>query len=156
MLTGDALTTTAQRIAADAHAGQTDKAGRPYLAHPARVAATVAAEGHPAQVVAAAWLHDVLEDSSTTAEDLLAAGIPPAVVRAVEALTHAPHEPRTAYLTRVKANLIACHVKAADLADNTDPARLAVLDVSTQTRLRAKYAAAYRALGLPVPVHLEG
>ena len=88
---------TAERIARRAHAGQVDKAGVPYAHHPAWVAARV--EGDDAK--AAAWLHDVLEDTSLTADDLRRAGIPEEVVHTVEVLTHAEGESYQDYLERV-------------------------------------------------------
>lgn len=88
---------TAERIARRAHAGQVDKAGVPYAHHPAWVAARV--EGDDAK--AAAWLHDVLEDTNLTADDLRRAGIPEEVVHTVEVLTHAEGESYQDYLERV-------------------------------------------------------
>lgn len=69
----------ARQIATTAHAGQTDKAGRPYIDHPRRVASRLV----DLQEQAAAWLHDVIEDTGVTAVDLLKAGIDDAVVQAV-------------------------------------------------------------------------
>lgn len=69
----------AERIAREAHEGQFDKAGRPYVEHPARVAAWAARldPDAPSAVIEAAWLHDVLEDTPFTRDDLAALGIPP-------------------------------------------------------------------------------
>jgi hypothetical protein len=135
---------TARAIALAAHAGQVDKAGHPYVTHPERVAARL---GRPEEQ-AAAWLHDVLEDTPTTSADLRAAGIPHAVVAAVEALTRRWDEAPAAYYARVRADPIALAVKAADIADNTDPVRLGRLDEAVAARLSAKYRAARVALGL--------
>jgi (p)ppGpp synthase/HD superfamily hydrolase len=128
-------------IATAAHDGQVDKSGRPYIGHPLRVMASVT--GEHAQM--AAVLHDVIEDTSVTASDLLARGCPAVVVDAVVALSHLPGEPQEDYLRRVAADPLAVTVKRADIADNLSPARLARLDAETQDRLRVKYA---RALGL--------
>jgi (p)ppGpp synthase/HD superfamily hydrolase len=130
------LTTTAQRIATQAHAGQTDKAGQPYIGHPGRVAASLTGDE---QAEAAAWLHDVLEDTQTTATDLAAQGIPATVVAAVEALTRGDGEQPDDYYARVAANSLALKVKRADIADNADPERLAALDPAIRERLTAKY-----------------
>lgn len=130
----------ARVIAAQAHAGQVDKAGKPYLTHPARVAYAVRAAGGGAEAEAAAWLHDVLEDTTVTAEHLLAVDIPPAVVEAVIALTGRRGEPYEDKVLRAKANPISRIVKRADISDNADPERLALLDHVTAARLRAKYA----------------
>lgn len=136
---GAELVALACQIATLAHDGQVDKAGHPYLSHPARVAARVAESGGDERAVAVAWLHDVLEDTGTTADDLLDRGVPADVVAAVVALTHGPDEPPEHYFTRVNADPLALQVKHADLADNTDPARAAELDAATAARLAAKY-----------------
>jgi (p)ppGpp synthase/HD superfamily hydrolase len=141
----DLLVATARAIAVAAHAGQVDKAGEPYISHPGRVAARLARP----EERAAAWLHDVLEDTPTTGADLHAAGIPDAVVAAVEALTRRRDEIPADYYARVRANPVALAVKAADIADNSDPVRLARLDRDEGVRLAAKYRAARVALGLP-------
>lgn len=136
----DDLVALAEGIARAAHAGQMDKAGMPYAEHPARVAARVADDPY---AVAAAWLHDVLEDTPVTAQGLAAHGIPERVVTAVRALTRRPGQTSEDYYRAVAADRLALRVKVADLADNGDPARLAVLeadDPATAARLRAKYA----------------
>lgn len=140
------LVTMARTIATDAHRGQTDKAGAPYIGHPARVAAHAAAAGGDERVVAAAWLHDVVEDTAVTPDDLRAAGIPEDVVAAVVAVSKVAGEATEDYFARINADPIAVAVKTADLADNTDPARLAVLDDATRQRLQAKYGRARQLL----------
>ena len=129
-------------LATSAHDGQVDKSGRPYIGHPLRVMAAVT--GEHAQM--AAVLHDVIEDTSVTAHDLLVRGCPTAVVNAVVALSHLPDEPQDAYLRRVAANPLALSVKRADIADNLSPARLARLDATLQERLQTKYETALRLL----------
>ena len=74
-----------------------------------------------------ALLHDVLEDTDTTAEELLACGVTPKQLQALLLLTHAKEEPYLAYLARVKDNPLALAVKMAELADNSNPERLAKL-----------------------------
>ncbi|MGW0021948.1 HD domain-containing protein [Rhodococcus sp. NPDC003382] len=130
------ITRAAQRIATVAHAGQVDRAGRPYITHPARVAARVAGDDH---AVAVAWLHDVVEDTTVTLADL-GEQFPPEVVAAVDALTRRDGEEPVEYYARVRRVPLALTVKLADLADNSDPQRLARLDDATRRRLRAKYA----------------
>lgn len=142
------LVTTAREIATRPHHGQADKAGAPYIGHPARVAAHAAAAGGDERVVAAAWLHDVVEDTEVTPEDLRAAGVPDDVVAAVVAVSKVPGESVEGYFARVRSDPLAIAVKTADLADNTDPARLAVLDAATRERLVAKYERARRLLGV--------
>ncbi|ASR55963.1 HD domain-containing protein [Cellulomonas sp. PSBB021] len=140
------LVTTARQIATAAHRGQVDKSGAPYIGHPTRVAEHAAAAGGDERVVAAAWLHDVVEDTTVTPEQLGSSGIPEEVVAAVVAVTKVPGEPVEEYFGRVNANPIAVAVKTADLADNTDPRRLALLEEATRTRLQAKYARARQLL----------
>jgi (p)ppGpp synthase/HD superfamily hydrolase len=131
----------ARDIATSAHAGQVDKTGHAYITHPTRVAERVCRlfPDAPSEVQAAALLHDVLEDTSTTADDLVAAGIPQLVVDAVDAVTKRDHEPAEQYFARVRANPWAVQVKTADIEDNTDPDRVAQLDPATRDRLEAKY-----------------
>lgn len=107
-------------IAAEAHAGQVDKAGHPYILHPLRVMLSV--EGEYAQM--AAVLHDVVEDTSVTLDQLVSEGFPTAVVEAVEALTKRPGETRLMAAERAAQNPIARVVKLADNADNMDLSRI--------------------------------
>lgn len=110
----------ARAIAKTAHEGQVDKAGKPYIQHPAHVAAAV--EGDNAKAVA--WLHDVVEDTSTAFEDLSAAGINDEVIAALKLLTHDKSVPYMDYVAKVKTNDLARTVKLADLAHNSDLTRL--------------------------------
>ncbi len=138
----DQISTRAEAIARAAHAGQVDKSGQPYIDHPARVAARVQGDE---LLEAIAWLHDVVEDTDVQLVDLQAE-FPLEVVDAVDAITHRPGEPRADYYARVSRNPLARQVKDADIDDNTDPARTALLDDTTRSRLAAKYAAAREAL----------
>ena len=133
----------AERIAREAHAGQTDKSGRPYIEHPAHVAAAVAEHGPQAQCVA--WLHDVIEDTQVTPADLLAAGLPQEVVDAVLAMTHREGETYFDYVLRAKQNPLARAVKLADLAHNMDLSRLAEIRPRDLER-QAKYQRAVELL----------
>lgn len=143
-LHGADLVIVARAIATIAHAGQTDKTGAPYIGHPERVAARVADNRHDEAV---AWLHDVLEDTSVTAEALRAAGIPGSVVYDVELLTRTPHQQPEDYYEPIRDSHSARRVKLADIADNTDVDRLALLDDATVARLVRKYAKARLLLG---------
>ena len=138
------LIDTALALATAAHAGQVDKTGHPYITHPTRVSERVTRlfPEAPAGVVVAALLHDVIEDTSTTAADLAAAGIPHPVIDAVEAVSKRDGEPVETYFERVRSNSWAVMVKTADIADNTDPLRVAQLDAPTRERLQAKYVRA--------------
>ncbi|MFT4036278.1 MAG: hypothetical protein QM679_11960 [Patulibacter sp.] len=142
-LQGTSEAVAAEAIARAAHAGQADKAGRPYVEHVRRVADAV----DPADV-AVAWLHDVLEDTDVTAQDLAAAGISPQTIAAVEAITRRDGETSADYYRRVRANAAALRVKASDIADNASPERLAQLDDATRQRLTGKYTDARKALGI--------
>ena len=143
MIPLDELVGRAEALARSAHAGQVDKAGAPYAQHPERVAAAVT--GDP-QAQAAAWLHDVVEDTSTSLADLRAAGFPEPVIAAVDALTRRPDEPGDNYYARVAADPLALRVKRADIADNSSRERLGRLDEATQIPLRHKYAHALATL----------
>src|SRR6476620_9991092 len=105
----------ALQIAAQAHEGQKDKEGLPYILHPLR--AMMSLKGEEAQIVAV--LHDVIEDTSVTADDLRKAGFSEKVVAAVLCVTHAKSESYADYVVRCKANEIARQVKLADLKDNS-------------------------------------
>ncbi|GAA4742299.1 hypothetical protein GCM10025783_12030 [Amnibacterium soli] len=131
----------ARRIATEAHRGQTDKLGVDYIEHPRRVAARL----DPLDEQAVAWLHDVLEDTEVTAEDLRAQGVDGEVVDAVQLLTRSEDE--ATYYAFIAGSPLARSVKLADIADNTDPERTARLDTTTRQRLAAKYRHARRALG---------
>lgn len=133
------LVAKARALAEFAHAGQTNKAGMAYIGHVARVAGAVQHPVSPALAEAVAWLHDVVEDTAYDLDDLRDHGMPAEVVAAVEAITHRPHEPRVDYYARVRANPLALAVKLADVADNSAPERLAVLDDATRERLTEKY-----------------
>lgn len=134
---------TAIRVARAAHAGQVDKAGHPYIEHPLAVMRSVVGEDE--RTVAA--LHDVLEDTDTSAEDLYKAGFTAEVVEAVNALTKRKGETLRESMARVQANPLARVVKLADIANNADPDRLRLLDEATQVRLRVKYERSARFLG---------
>lgn len=121
-------------IAKDAHKGQVDKAGVDYIQHPLFVASLV--EGELAKTVG--LLHDVVEDSDWTLEDLRKEGLPEEVVQAVGILTKKRNENYEEYILRVKQNPLARQVKLADLKHNSDLSRLA--NVTDRDRKRvAKY-----------------
>lgn len=138
------LVERAKDLAHRAHAGQVDKAGRPYIEHVARVAAAVA--GDP-EAEAVAWLHDVLEDCEDEGE-ALCREFPFTTYRAVSCLTRWPFLAQGEYYDRIRFEPLALRVKLADIADNMDEARLALLDEATANRLRRKYAKALEALGV--------
>ena len=109
----------ARVIAVAAHAGQMDKAGKPYIEHPLAVAEKL--RGEREKIVA--LLHDVVEDSPVTLEDIRQAGFGEEVVAALECITKRAGEAYGEYLARVMSNPIARSVKLADLAHNMDLSR---------------------------------
>ncbi|WP_330175846.1 HD domain-containing protein [Streptomyces sp. NBC_01498] len=137
-----------ESIAREAHEGRTDKAGRPYAEHLRAVADGVRERGGSDEQIAAAWLHDSVEDGALSRGWLDAAELPPTVKDMVLAVTKVPGESTVAYTRRILATPGALLVKEADLAHNADPGRLAVLDEATRTRLTGKYAEVRRLLGL--------
>jgi (p)ppGpp synthase/HD superfamily hydrolase len=138
----------AEQIARQAHSGQKDKAGADYIEHPRRVAERFDPVTQPDEY-ATAWLHDVIEDTPISPEYLRASGIPQNVVEAVQLLTKDDREmDLDQYYARILTNPLALAVKAADIADNTDPARTALLEPDVRHRLAEKYTKARRVLGL--------
>lgn len=129
----------AEAIAREKHKTQTDKNAEPYILHPLRVAARLKTSDQ--KVVA--LLHDVLEDTEATIAELMAFGATPEQIGALQLLTHEKQEPYRVYLARVKGNPLALAVKLADLADNSETARLAKLPDKVAERLRQKYEDAY-------------
>ncbi|MFI7315923.1 HD domain-containing protein [Streptomyces venezuelae] len=143
-----------EALAREVHAAQKDKAGRPYAEHLQAVAEGVRRRGGDAEQIAAAWLHDSVEDDALSERWLADAPLSRRTKDIVLALTKRAGEPPEAYAERILATPGARLVKEADLAHNADPARLAVLDATTRARLTAKYAAMRALLGLgehPVP-----
>ncbi|MFE3434407.1 HD domain-containing protein [Streptomyces sp. NPDC059171] len=137
-----------EAIARAAHARQTDKAGRPYVEHLAAVAEGVRVRGGDDGQIAAAWLHDAVEDDALSAEWLAGAALSQEVKDMVLAVTKRPGEELSSYTARILATPGALLVKEADLAHNADPARLAALAEPVHTRLTAKYAQVRGLLGL--------
>jgi guanosine-3',5'-bis(diphosphate) 3'-pyrophosphohydrolase len=105
----------ALQIAAKAHEGQKDKSGKPYIFHPLR--AMMSVEGEEAQIVAI--LHDVIEDTSVTVDDLRQAGFSEKTIEGVLCVTHRKDETYADYVVRCKGNGVARRVKLADLEDNS-------------------------------------
>ncbi|MFD0368317.1 HD domain-containing protein [Streptomyces sp. NPDC127114] len=137
-----------EAVAVAAHAGQTDKAGRPYAEHLRAVAEGVRSRGGSEAQIAAGWLHDAVEDDALSERWLADAALPDEVKAMVRALTKRTGEPPEDYARRILATPGALLVKESDLAHNADPARLAALDPATGERLTAKYARMRSLLGL--------
>ena len=138
-----------EEVARKGHAGQVDKAGRPYVEHLAAVAAGVIAGGGDDCQIAAAWLHDAVEDGALSPEWLAHAGLSERTKSIVLALTRRDGEDNGEYAQRILTTPGALLVKESDLAHNADPQRLAELDAETAGRLTRKYAGMRELLGIP-------
>jgi len=131
----------ALQIAVQAHAGQKDKSGAAYIFHPIRV--MMRCTSPEAKIVG--LLHDVVEDTSVTFEELEAEGFSVNALAALRLLTHASEVPYEDYIQLVKTHPIATEAKLADLEDNMDIRRLQEVDEKSAKRFK-KYLAAYRFL----------
>lgn len=133
------LTKKAMTIAYNAHHGQLDKSGIPYILHPVHLAEQMDDEFS----CCVALLHDTVEDTAVTLADL-AKEFPQEVVDAVALMTHAKDVPYFDYVRAIKGNPIATKVKLADLAHNSDQSRCAGSDISPERMAawREKYAKA--------------
>ncbi len=136
----------AKGIAFVAHRGKHDRSGAPYIDHPGRIAERFDPVTEPVEA-AAAWLHDVIEDTPVTAQELFEAGVLPAVIHVVQLLTRSPDVTPDEYYAAIRRDPIARRVKLADIDDNTARWRLRRLDYDTQLRLVEKYRYARQALG---------
>jgi len=128
-------------IAAEAHLGQTDKGGAPYVHHPLRL--MLRAQTSDEQVTAA--LHDVVEDSGWTLAELEREGFGPRIIAALDALTRRKGETYEAFIERVAVDPLARRVKLLDLEDNSDLGRIASPTERDRERV-AKYAQAIQRL----------
>jgi guanosine-3',5'-bis(diphosphate) 3'-pyrophosphohydrolase len=136
--------------ACDAHYGQTDRAGQPYILHPLRVMAKMTTETERI----AAVLHDAAEDSDAWDVERVWVEFGRDVGAAVDALTKRDGEEYDAYLGRVEENPVARKVKLADLQDNSDMTRLARATDKDWERYR-KYQLAISRLTIPSPQQQE-
>ena len=118
------LTNKAMGLAYEAHHGQTDKSGVPYVFHPIHLAEQMDDEIS----CCVALLHDVVEDTEITLE-ALTEKFPAEVVEAVALLTHDPDTDYFDYVRRIRENSVARKVKLADLAHNSDASRFAGVPV---------------------------
>jgi len=128
-------------LAAEQHRHQVDKAGQPYVVHPLRV--MLALDTEPERL--AGVLHDIIEDTDVTLDDLRVAGYPDEVLQALDCLTKREGETYEQFVERAGANPIARRVKLADLEDNLDLRRLSALSDRDVERLR-RYLAAWQRL----------
>lgn len=131
----------AYELAEKYHAGQIDKLGKPYIDHSLRVMKQ--SENEDEQIVA--LLHDIVEDSLVTLEDLRKEGFSEHIIEAIDCITHREGESYDDYLERVITNPIATWVKRYDLRDNMDITRLEKITNKDLDRLE-KYLHAYNEL----------
>lgn len=135
------MTRKAMKIAYNAHAGQADKTGIPYIYHPIHLAESMSDENS----VITALLHDVAEDTNITIYDLAREGFHEDILTALTLLTHNPAEEYMDYISRLSTCPLARKVKLADLRHNSDVTRLDSIDEKTARRLE-KYSRAIRLL----------
>lgn len=132
------LTCKAMRFSYEAHKGQFDKADVPYVFHPFHVAEQMTTELD----VCTALLHDIVEDTEYTLDDLRKEGFPEEVVVAVAALSREEGQPYMDYIRLLSKNAMATRVKLADLEHNSDESRLPSKDHEVNMALMKKYAEA--------------
>ena len=135
------MTKKALKLCYEAHKEQTDKSGIPYVFHPIHLAEQMGDE----DTTVVALLHDVVEDTDYTLEDLRAMGFNQNVIEAIRLMTHAEGVPYLDYVAKIKENPIARAVKLADLAHNSDLTRLDTVDEKAMARVQ-KYTQAIRLL----------
>ena len=124
-------TKKAMKLCYEAHKGQVDKSGMPYVFHPFHVAEQMTDE----TTTIVALLHDVVEDTDYTLEDIAEEGFGKEILEAVALMTHEDDVPYLDYVAKLKDNPIARAVKLADLAHNSDLSRIGEVDEETRQRL---------------------
>lgn len=141
----DSLNTLVARaiaIAAVAHQNQVDRAGAPYILHPIRMML----RGQTPQEQIVAILHDVIEDTDWTLEQLAAEGFPTEILAALDALTRRSDETYEAFIDRVLTHPLATRVKRYDLEDNMSLTRMATLGDRDLERLQRYHNAHQRVM----------
>ena len=135
------LTKKALKLCFEAHKEQVDKSGMPYVFHPFHLAEQMTDEA----TTVVALLHDVVEDTATTFEDLEKQGFSDEIINALKLLTHDKSLPYMDYIAEIKKKNIATKVKLADLRHNSDLTRLDVIDEKALKR-KEKYEKAIKLL----------
>lgn len=135
------LTKKAMKLSFEKHKDQLDKSGIPYPYHPFHVAESMTDEG----TTCVALLHDIIEDTDMTEEQLLAMGFPKEVVEAIALMTHEKSIPYLDYVKNIKKNDLARRVKISDLMHNSDITRLEKVTSKDLKRVE-KYRAALEIL----------
>ena len=134
-------TKKALKLCFEAHKNQADKSGLPYVFHPFHVAEQMTDE----KTTIVALVHDVIEDTSYTLQDLRNLGFDEDVLGALELMTHDKNVPYMDYVAKIKGNAIAKTVKLADLSHNSDLTRLDEINEAALNRVE-KYKAAIKLL----------
>ncbi len=119
------------KLSFEAHKDQVDKSGLPYIFHPFHLAEQMKSE----ETVIVALLHDVVEDTEYTLQDIAGMGFSQQVLDALALMTHEKAVPYMDYVERLKENPIAKTVKLADLRHNSDLSRLDTVDEKTLARI---------------------
>ena len=140
------MTKKALKLCFAAHKDQTDKSGMPYVFHPFHLAEQMPDE----DTTIVALLHDVIEDTPYTLDDLRAMGFNEQVLDALALMTHDKRIPYMDYVAKIKGNKIARPVKLADLKHNSDLSRLNNVDEKAMKRIE-KYRQAIALLSEPDP-----
>ena len=135
------MTKKALKLCFEAHKEQIDKSGMPYVFHPFHLAEQMQDE----ESTIVALLHDVIEDTDYTLDDLRKMGFDDSVLAAINLMTHEDDVPYMDYVEQIKTNPIAKTVKLADLRHNSDMTRLEVVTPRDQERAE-KYLAAIKLL----------
>jgi (p)ppGpp synthase/HD superfamily hydrolase len=141
-------------VATEAHKGQVDKLGEDYINHPLRVHRNLTTNPKFKNLDAltredcevASLLHDVIEDTPITAEDLLAMGFSPRSIRLVELLSKDKSKPKDDYFSAIREEPLARMIKLADIADNRNSNRVKRLEPEMAARLQNKYIYAMQAI----------
>ena len=126
------LTKKALKLCFEAHKEQVDKTGLPYVFHPFHLAEQMDDE----LSTVCALLHDVVEDTDITLDDLLKLGFSQSVIDVLALLTHEDGVPYMDYVAKISTNPIATKVKIADLKHNSDNTRLTVVDERAEERCK--------------------
>ena len=135
------MTKKALKLCFEAHRDQTDKSGMPYVFHPFHLAEQMDTE----ESTTVALLHDVVEDTDYTLENLMAMGFPNDVIDALALMTHDPKVPYMDYIQSIGTNHLSTKVKLVDLRHNSDLSRLEKVDTKALERVE-KYSRAIRYL----------
>ncbi len=131
----------ALKLAYEAHNGQVDKSGYPYIAHPLHLAESMSDE----KTTIVALLHDVIEDTDFNLKDIESIGFDIEIIKALELLTYDKNMEYLDYIKTLKNNVIAREVKIADLKHNSDLKRLETVTTKDLARVE-KYNSALKLL----------